>query len=99
MNKDDTDIVVRVIPIEQAHLEIKLRVYQSLLKLLYENSETTIDGGTLNVKLNINTTTQSVLLKIKELETELENYKPKQHIIKAPITKPASAESIEGPSL
>ena len=86
MNKDDTDITVKVIPIEQTHLEIKLRVYQSLLKLLYENSETTIDGGTLNVKLNINTTTQSVLLKIKELETELETYKNK-----APITKPASS--------
>lgn len=87
MNKDDTDITVRIVPIEQSLIEIKLRVYKSLLNLLYENSETTIDGGTLNVKLNINTTTQSVLLKIKELETELENYKTK-----APISRPAETE-------
>lgn len=96
---DNADIVVEILPIEQAHLQIELKIYESLEKLLNESSETTIDVGTMNVKLNINTVTKYVLTKIIELKTELENYESKQHTITAPITKPASAENIEGLSL
>ena len=84
---DNADIVVEILPIEQAHLQIELKIYESLEKLLNESSETTIDGGTMNVKLNINTVTKYVLTKIIELKTELEKYSTK-----APISKPAETE-------
>ena len=84
---DNADIVVEILPIEQAHLQIELKIYESLEKLLNESSETTIDGGTMNVKLNINTVTKYVLTKIIELKTELEKYSTK-----AQISRPAETE-------
>lgn len=74
---ENADITVEFLPIEQAHLQIELKIYKSLKKLLDENSEITIDGGALNVKLNTNTVSKYVLTKIIELQNELEKYNTK----------------------
>ena len=86
MNKDDTDITVRILPIEQAHLEIELKVFESLLKTMNYSTMFTYSGIAGELELDVNKLTQHLTNKITELKTELENYKNK-----APITKPASS--------
>lgn len=82
---DNADIVVEILPIEQAHLQIELKVFESLLKTMNYSTMFTYSGIAGELELDVNKFTQHLTDKITELKTELEKYKPKQHTITTDI--------------